>query len=108
MASLSPIITPALLAAIRKQPNLPINSWYFITATTLSALNRPDELPKVLKHAIDGNVDTHEGPPAEDEQLKISRRIREALIKASAVGGMPKVWEQLSYRSLRRTQIDAR
>ncbi|KAM0438930.1 hypothetical protein ACHAPT_001691 [Fusarium lateritium] len=86
----APILTPALLAAIRKQPNLPQNTWYFITATTLSALNRPDELPNVYKHAVEGSPGIAEAIPGRDEQLSISRRIREALLKASAVGGMPR------------------
>ncbi|KAM5363175.1 hypothetical protein ACJZ2D_012140 [Fusarium nematophilum] len=90
MTAATPIITPALLSAIRKQPNLPRNTWYFITATTLSALNRPDELPKVLEHAIEAGSDIAEAMPGREEQLSISRRLREALIKASAVGGMPK------------------
>jgi hypothetical protein len=93
MAAITPILTPTLLAAIRKQPNLPRNSWYFITATTLSALNRPDELPKVLKSAIEEGSGTggDSSVLAQDEQLRISRRLREGLLKASAVGGMPKV-----------------
>ncbi|KAJ4263167.1 hypothetical protein NW762_006789 [Fusarium torreyae] len=91
MAAVAPILTPALLAAIRKQPNLPRNTWYFITATTLSALNRPDELPKLFKHVIEGTPGiVEEDAPGRDEQLRISRRLREALLKASAVGGMPK------------------
>ncbi|KAF4462013.1 carboxymuconolactone decarboxylase [Fusarium albosuccineum] len=90
MATATSILTPALLASIRKQPNLPRNTWYFITATTLSALNRPDELPRVLKHATEGGPDIVEATPGRDERLCISRRLREALIKASAVGGMPR------------------
>lgn len=92
MAALTPILTPALLATIRKQPNLPRNTWYFITATTLSALNRSDELPKILRSAIEESPGAEgSGVPSRDEQLRISRRLREALLKASAVGGMPKV-----------------
>lgn len=92
MAAITPILTPALLAAIRKQPNLPRNTWYFITATTLSALNRPDELPKVLKTALEEDPGSGgDSVSNRDEQLRISRRLREALLKASAVGGMPKV-----------------
>ncbi|KAH7242398.1 AhpD-like protein [Fusarium tricinctum] len=87
----TPILTPALLTAIRNQPNLPRNSWYFITATTLSAINRPDEVPNVLQNAIEGRLDTaNEGVTGRDEQLRIARRLREALVKASAVAGMPK------------------
>ncbi|KPM43538.1 hypothetical protein AK830_g3006 [Neonectria ditissima] len=90
MSSIAPVLTPGLLAAIRKQPNLPRNSWYFITATTLSILNRPDELPKVYTHAIDEDIDTTGGTAKQENHLRVSRRMREALIKASAVGGMPK------------------
>lgn len=91
MASATPILTPTLLAAIRKQPNLPRNTWYFITATTLSALNRPDEVPGVYRDAVKAHTSIAGATPGHDEQLGISRRLREALIKASAVGGLPKV-----------------
>ncbi|KIL90548.1 hypothetical protein FAVG1_06281 [Fusarium avenaceum] len=89
--AVTPILTPALLTIIRNQPNLPRNSWYFITATTLSAINRPDEVPNVLKNAIEERLETaNEGVTGRDEQLRIARRLREALVKASAVAGMPK------------------
>ncbi|KAJ9142698.1 AhpD-like protein [Pleurostoma richardsiae] len=89
-ASTPTVVTPALLASIRRHPNLPRHTWYFIAATTLSMLNRPDEIPKVYKYAIDSGSDERDAPPSPDEQLSISRRMREALIKASAVGGLPK------------------
>lgn len=85
------IITPSLLSSIRRHPNLPKNTWYFIAATTLSILNRPDEIHKVYKHAIDngpGHIDIAASP---DEQLGITRRMRESLVKAAAIGGLPKV-----------------
>jgi hypothetical protein len=108
MAPLAPIITPAFLTAIRRHPHLPKHSWYFVTATALSILNRPDEIPKIYKDAIDnwpeatsptetngmsGNVasDANGSAPVQDAQLTISRRMREALIKSAAVGGLPKV-----------------
>lgn len=91
MNSLPAIVTPSLLTSIRRHPNLPKNTWYYITATTLSILNRPDEIPKVYKHAIENGGDYYDLKPNEAEQLRISRRIREALVKASAVGGLPKV-----------------
>ncbi|KAI8412810.1 hypothetical protein FOFC_06079 [Fusarium oxysporum] len=101
MTAMKPILTPTLLAAIRKQPNLPRNTWYFITATTLSALNRPEELPEVFKNAIgEGSDTTGNGVPSRDDQLRISRRLREALLKASAVGGMPKVGRSRSINAL--------
>ncbi|KAG5797916.1 hypothetical protein H9Q69_003073 [Fusarium xylarioides] len=91
MTVMKPILTPTLLAAIRRQPNLPPNTWYFITATALSSLNRPGELPQVFKNAIEeSSYTTGNSVPSRDDQLRISRRLREALLKASAVGGMPK------------------
>ena len=80
----APIATPALLASLRSHPNLPKHTWYFVAATTLSQLNRPDEIPKVYQHALCHN-------PGHDEQLRVSRRMREAMIKAAAVGGVPRV-----------------
>lgn len=91
MSSLPAIITPALLSSIRSHPNLPNHTWYFIAATTLSQLNRPDEIPKVYQHALTHGPDHRDGLPSQDEKLCISRRMREALIKVAPVGGVPKV-----------------
>ncbi|KAK4227059.1 hypothetical protein QBC38DRAFT_205613 [Podospora fimiseda] len=84
MTSLPAIITPTLLSSLRSHPNLPAHTWYCIAATTLSQLNRPDEIPKVYQFALQN------APPDREEKLRISRRIREALVKAAAVGGVPK------------------
>ena len=84
------ILSSALIRTIRSQPCLPPNTWYLLAATTLTTLNRPNELPTVFTHAIEkggGSVDTR---PSANEQLAISRRIREALIKSSAIIGLPK------------------
>lgn len=103
---LPPILTPSLIHSIRTQPNLPIHSWYLVTGVTLSILNRPDEIPQVLAHALDhgsGGVSTASeksdttgsknasSPPSRAEQLIIARKMREALIKSAAIGGLPKV-----------------
>ena len=84
------IISPELLEYMRTHPELPEHVWYFVAATTLTAINLPGEIPIVYKHALecgprqDSNRDY-------DEELKITRRMREALLKTSAVGGVPKV-----------------
>ena len=88
---MAPIITPTLLASIRRHPHLPRHSWYFIAATTLSILNRPDEIPKIYQNAIDQGLGPSDAAPGREEQLTISRRMREALVKAAAIGGLPKV-----------------
>lgn len=85
------IVTPALLSSIRGQPQLPHHSWYFIAGVTLSVLNRPNEIADVFKCAMEtgpGNVSIK---PEHDEQLRIARKMREALVKAAPIGGLPKV-----------------
>ncbi|KAK4179100.1 hypothetical protein QBC36DRAFT_365161 [Triangularia setosa] len=94
MSNLPSIITPAFLSSIRSRPNLPIKTWYFIAATTLSQLNRPDEIQKVYLYALSqrwsGNEAAEDVVPSFDEKRDISRRMREALVKAAAVTGVPK------------------
>lgn len=90
-------VSPALLSFIRGQPHLPIHSWYFIAGVTLSMLNRPDEISSVFKYAIEKGGDRIEANPRYDEQLYIARRMREALVKAAPIGGLPKVTLSFSY-----------
>lgn len=82
---------------------MPKHSWYIVSSVTLSCLNRPDEIPKILRGAIgkgvanggsdvmNGGVMTG-GVMGHEEQLKIVRRMREGLIKSSAICGLPKVF----------------
>lgn len=94
------IITPALLKSLRTHPHLPSHTWYFIASVTLSALNRPDEIPHVFNHALEHDFGRPEnGTPAHADQLRIVRRIREGLVKSSAVVGMPKVRFQTALHS---------
>ncbi|KAH6681934.1 AhpD-like protein [Halenospora varia] len=88
--ALPPVLTPQLLNYIRKHPSVPPHTWYFISAAVLAILNRPDEITTVYERAI--QIDSLPGGQTaeHEERLKISRRIREALIKSSAVGGVPK------------------
>ena len=50
---------------------------------TLAILNRPDDVALVLSHAVGNTADAQ-------EQLGVTRRIREALIKSGSIGGFPK------------------
>ncbi|KAL3428109.1 carboxymuconolactone decarboxylase [Phlyctema vagabunda] len=84
------VVSPSLLASIKKHPHLPQHTWYFITVTTLCMLNRPEEIPAVYKYALECDYETLDLKLLLEKQLKISRRMRESLIKASAVGGIPK------------------
>lgn len=88
---LSSAITPALLSVLRNHPALPRHSWYIIAASALTVLNRPDEIGKIYASAIEEGGHSLDAKPALERQLDISRRIREALIKTSAIGGIPKV-----------------
>ncbi|KUJ20926.1 uncharacterized protein LY89DRAFT_778571 [Mollisia scopiformis] len=112
-SKLPPLITPPLLRYLRQHPQLPKNTWYLIAAVTLTILNRPDEIPTVYRHALEhvtsSNVpgsesqsssayDVHAGDFTNsvgkaklNEELRILRRTREALLKTSAVAGAPKV-----------------
>lgn len=81
MPVLPSIVAPALLSSIRNHPHLPHHTWYIIAATALSVLNRSDEIPKVYKHAVDYGVRATDCKQAHEEQLEISRRMREALVK---------------------------
>lgn len=85
------IITPTLLESIRQHPNLPDHVWYMVAITVLAILNRPEEIPAVYKHVLDHGPGARNKAPSPEEQLTISQRIREALIKASTLGGLPKV-----------------
>ena len=85
------LLTPALLSSIRGHPHLPRHSWYFVTGVTLSILNRPDEIANIFQLALEKGSGRHDSSPGQDEQLLMARKLREALIKAAPIGGLPKV-----------------
>lgn len=89
------IISPTLLSFIHGHPNIPLHSWYFIAGVTLSVLNRPDEISTVFKYAMEKGGDRIEASPGHDEKLKIARKMREALVKAAPIGGLPKTINSL-------------
>ena len=79
---------------MQTHPHLPEHTWYFIAATTLTILGRPDEIGLVFKHALGRGFDRF--PVDHPQQILIARRLREALLKASAVGGVPKVYRVIN------------
>ena len=97
-AALPTICTPSFLLSLRRHPHLPRHAWYLVAGVTLSGLNRPDELGRVLHHALEHGPGRHhagrsapaEPPPSPAEQLRIARKLREALVRASAIQGLPK------------------
>lgn len=78
----------SLLSSIRLTPNLPPQSWYLIAGVTLSALNRADDVSDVFEYAIEKDGSSSEA------RLQIARRMREALVKAAPIGGLPKVYQR--------------
>ena len=88
------IVTPALISAIRGQPYLPRGCWYFVAGVALNALNLSAEIPTVFNHAIENGAGSSDTKPGHAEKLEIARKMRESLVKAAAICGLPKV----SYR----------
>ncbi|KAG8159886.1 hypothetical protein KVR01_010523 [Diaporthe batatas] len=94
-------LTPRVLDTLRSQPGMPADMWYVVVATTLCVLNRPDEIQDVFRHAVAADAAADAGAGAgttgvvadhhhHARQLRIARRLREALLKTSAIGGLPK------------------
>lgn len=96
-------LTPRMLDTLRTQPGMPADMWYAVAATTLCVLNRPEDIKAVYRHAAaaDAAAGPGQGPGPgagtagavadHARQLRIARRLREALLKTSAIGGLPKV-----------------
>lgn len=84
------VLSPTLLEYMRTHPHLPKDSWYFIAAVTVTIINRPDEVPTIYRHTLNHMPTKVDGEVDLDEGLKITRRLRESLLKTSAVGGVPK------------------
>lgn len=98
-------ITPRLLETMRSQPGMPSDMWYAVVATTLCVLNRPQEIQAVYRHAVAAadhpGAGTAGAVADHARELKIARRLREALLKTSAIGGLPKVSKQASKQATR-------
>lgn len=77
--------------AWRTKPNLPANSWYFVAGSTLSTLNRPDESARVLQHVLKHGPGSDSACPSMETQLMMARKMREAMVKLTAIAGLPKV-----------------
>lgn len=92
--TLPAILSPSLLHSLRNNSRIPPGVWYYATAVTLSALNRPDEIPRVFESAIaDDSIDQVAGsrsPDSSSPQLSVARRLRESLVKSAAIVGLPK------------------
>lgn len=81
------ILNAARLAKLASRPQLS-SSWYYVAAATFSVCNFPDEIPIIYEYMLKNR-------PA-DEHMDISRKMREALLKAGALGGLPKTINSLT------------
>ena len=99
------VITPALLSSVRRQKHLPRDCWYFVVGVTLNALNLSTEIPTVFKHAIENGGGSIDVKPGHGERLEIARKMREALIKAAAITGLPKVCDGLYANHVRSNKM---
>lgn len=86
--------------SLRYNRRIPPQCWYFIAGVTLSALNRPNEIPAVYRVAMDEVGGWKRGQDAKgegrhQERQRIVDRMREGLVKSAAVVGLPKVQPQL-------------
>lgn len=112
------LATHKLLSSFHHNPALPKHTFYFLASVAFSALNRPDEIPRIWRYALE-NV-AIPGSAEEDyvkrelagagagagrmqaEQegresaLVIHRKIREALLKSVVICGLPVVRFSLS------------
>lgn len=84
------IVTASLLSYLRSHPTLPPQTWYYISAVALSAINRPEEIGVVFRDAME-RVTAQGEEQRQEEQIRVARRMREALVKGGVIGGLPKV-----------------
>jgi len=104
--SLPPIATFPFLKSLHHHPNLPKHTFYFIASVAFSIINRPEEIPRVWEYTIQEAA----VPGSEREEyvareligaatphgnresaLTIHQKLREAILKSVAIGGLPKV-----------------
>ncbi|KAI5814022.1 hypothetical protein BZA77DRAFT_319892 [Pyronema omphalodes] len=72
------LATPTFLTSLRSIPHLPAHSWYYLASVAFALLNRPAEIPHIYAYAT----------PSYDS-VTVLNHTREALLKASAIGGLP-------------------
>ncbi|KXJ92839.1 hypothetical protein Micbo1qcDRAFT_160670, partial [Microdochium bolleyi] len=85
-----PVVSPAFLGRLIENHGLCRETWYLVASSTLAVLNRPQDVQVVYTYAL-ANLETgHERPATREEKLRVSRRVREALVKTSVIAGLPK------------------
>ncbi len=72
------------------------NPWYLVTAVSYMSANRPEAVPFLYKYVM-GELDHAQDqfnvpvPEATREKLLLTRKFRDAIFKASMLGGISKV-----------------
>ena len=89
--AMSKLLPGPLLHSLITTPHLPPKSFHLITTVTLSTLNLVHEIPYVYHHALSTLPNPNDEQKHKHERLHLTRRIREALIKAAPISGLPKV-----------------
>ena len=84
------IATPALLSSLRSIPYLPNHIYYILAGATLSTLNLPQEVPGVLRFALERGSGYEDSTPDNKGKLQMARKMREAIIKLAPIAGLPK------------------
>ena len=88
------VLNPSHITRLRTNPRIPPNCWYYVACVTLSALNRPYEIPRVFRAAVDDVSERHGddgGARVSRERQRAADRMREGLVRSAAVVGLPKV-----------------
>ncbi|KAF8968314.1 AhpD-like protein [Flammula alnicola] len=67
------------------------NPWYIVAAVAFSASNRPEAVPRVFEHVLEGlrAPDGGNTTSKSDEKL-LAQKLREALLKSGLISGYPK------------------
>ncbi|KAI9779758.1 MAG: hypothetical protein M1816_003427 [Peltula sp. TS41687] len=87
---MSKLLPPPLLHSLLSTPHLPPKTFHLLTTVTLCTLNLPHEIPHVYQHALSTLPNLPDEHETHAERLHLTRRIREALIKAAPISGLPK------------------
>ena len=95
------LATPDFLSTLKtayppETPNSPSHLWAVVAAVSFSSSNVPEAVPLVFEYALDDllRCQTQAGTPqgaAHQEQLVLARKVREAVLQAGLLCGMPRV-----------------
>ena len=112
LASLKSLCPPSLSTSDPESPNaVSTHLWAIVTAVAFSAANAPEAVPAVFAYELAALSAAQEaaGTPkeeAEAEQLAFARKIREGVLQAGLLSGMPRVCGLFSLRSFHGQVLD--